>query len=481
MRNILIILLVANAWICNSQSIRKDYREMTGAEMQDYTIALNTISAEVSHFASHHAIHFSTPIHSFGGTGEWFTTWHRVFLLDFEFELRKSSQGASYLALPYWNWLEDTDKTNPNFWNNTFLSLPNLASYTSLGLTRGSLSGPPLPNPAGLNTVLSIPTFYTFGDNSTFSKQLESNYHNTVHGWVGGTMGVGNSPLDPVFFLHHNMVDYIWQQWEDKNTGIQSNFPNGTTPMPGYRVIEPNHAPYPCNIIANTQKDSRSIARPFSGGGCSSMRNWDVWFASNKKVVLDGANGTPFVCSEISENYLYRYVAAVTPGSATVEGEMFVGDVKRDNLNNILVDNNGGFEVNSGVTANFSAGKSIVFMPGFVSKSGSNLNAKIISAANLARQINSVTNEIALISDKKVSNLKLYPNPSNSIIAIISEEYKIKNVTISRTIDSRIIFNKQVDNQSDIEIDVSYFEKGIYIVSIERTNGITTTEKLIKN
>ena len=41
--------------------------------------------------------------------------------------------------------------------------------------------------------------------------------HNLVHRWVGGSMGPGTSPNDPVFFLHHCNVDRIWvslAHWE---------------------------------------------------------------------------------------------------------------------------------------------------------------------------------------------------------------------------------------------------------------------------
>jgi tyrosinase len=42
--------------------------------------------------------------------------------------------------------------------------------------------------------------------------------HNRVHMWVGGSMGPGTSPNDPVFFLHHCNVDRIWTLWQKKHT-----------------------------------------------------------------------------------------------------------------------------------------------------------------------------------------------------------------------------------------------------------------------
>ncbi|KAI3416290.1 hypothetical protein GPALN_005829 [Globodera pallida] len=42
---------------------------------------------------------------------------------------------------------------------------------------------------------------------------LEMN-HNNVHAWIGGEMAqLVTSTQDPIFFLHHCFVDYVWEQW----------------------------------------------------------------------------------------------------------------------------------------------------------------------------------------------------------------------------------------------------------------------------
>lgn len=47
--------------------------------------------------------------------------------------------------------------------------------------------------------------------------------HNRVHVWVGGSMGPGSSPNDPVFFLHHCNVDRLWALWQFRHPG--QNYP----------------------------------------------------------------------------------------------------------------------------------------------------------------------------------------------------------------------------------------------------------------
>jgi tyrosinase len=58
-----------------------------------------------------------------------------------------------------------------------------------------------------LDTIFSDNNFFTF------SSQIEGTPHNTVHNIVGGDMVTGGSPLDPVFWAHHCMVDYCWAKW----------------------------------------------------------------------------------------------------------------------------------------------------------------------------------------------------------------------------------------------------------------------------
>ncbi len=40
-----------------------------------------------------------------------------------------------------------------------------------------------------------------------------------AHNWTGGTMAGGNSPLDPLFYLHHCNVDRLWAIWQLNHAG----------------------------------------------------------------------------------------------------------------------------------------------------------------------------------------------------------------------------------------------------------------------
>lgn len=57
--------------------------------------------------------------------------------------------------------------------------------------------------------------------------------HNTVHLWIGGNMDdLSTSAEDPVFFLHHSFIDYLWEEFRtrQKLMGInpETDYPTGS-------------------------------------------------------------------------------------------------------------------------------------------------------------------------------------------------------------------------------------------------------------
>jgi hypothetical protein len=58
------------------------------------------------------------------------------------------------------------------------------------------------------------------GFRNTLEGTGATSMHNTVHIWVGGSMFPMSSPNDPVFFLHHCMVDKVWADWQAAHPGM---------------------------------------------------------------------------------------------------------------------------------------------------------------------------------------------------------------------------------------------------------------------
>ncbi|MGB0681163.1 MAG: tyrosinase family protein [Magnetovibrionaceae bacterium] len=163
-----------------------------------------------------------------------FCSWHRPYLAMFE-EICGSQIGDPTFALHYWNWSEkggiipnpfyDNNNLNVTYWNDP-------GTYDGIGWgdidtrgVRGLAKGTGVqadPNRGGnfstdiLANIMSQPTF------KIFSNLLEGQPHNNAHVIVGavpegkqGHMYSGLSPLDPIFWMHHCMVDFMWARWQD--------------------------------------------------------------------------------------------------------------------------------------------------------------------------------------------------------------------------------------------------------------------------
>lgn len=130
------------------------------------------------------------------GTDHFFD-WHRAYLFNFERICQKVT-GKSKFGLPYWNWNQ-----NPVM-NPAFL---DPASTLFMARSHTDLTGFNPVSTAELDPILADTNFLTF------MHQIEGTPHNQVHSRVGQTMGTGGSPLDPIFWNHHCMIDYCWAKW----------------------------------------------------------------------------------------------------------------------------------------------------------------------------------------------------------------------------------------------------------------------------
>jgi tyrosinase len=152
--------------------------------------------------------------------GNWFfLPWHRAYLLYFERICRKMS-GDKDFALPYWNWTTNPSVPTP-FWGPA--SNPLYDSTRSVVPT--DTADPSWIGAAAIDNILSQasfilfasdqphPGFFHYADPTGGTGMLEGNPHNNIHGWVCGDMCAFMSPLDPVFWTHHNMLDCLWVDW----------------------------------------------------------------------------------------------------------------------------------------------------------------------------------------------------------------------------------------------------------------------------
>ena len=168
-------------------------------------------------------IHFNYCPH-----GNWyFLPWHRVYLHYFE-EICRELTGDNSFALPYWNWTANP-KVPDAFWGTS----ANPLFHSPRSATPASSASTSIVGPANMQSILSEPNFIVFASNPAVGQRdvtgygrLEGGPHNHIHGFVGGTMGNFHSPLDPIFWTHHNMIECCWVHWNLKGQHPNTNDAN---------------------------------------------------------------------------------------------------------------------------------------------------------------------------------------------------------------------------------------------------------------
>lgn len=172
-----------------------------------------------------------------GGNDLWHVTGqflhvHRYFVFAHETLLRTECGYTG--SLPYWNEVVDAGAfaTSPvvldfggegaeeNDWAVVDGPFANLTLYLGPGTTN---TVHPLTRQVNetqsvqagqqfVDALLSMDTFAKFKDT------MRPGLHAAGHKGVGGEMGnVVTSPNDPMFWLHHGYVDYIWWKWQGGN------------------------------------------------------------------------------------------------------------------------------------------------------------------------------------------------------------------------------------------------------------------------
>jgi Common central domain of tyrosinase/Polyphenol oxidase middle domain len=170
-----------------------------------------------------------------------FLSWHRMYLYFFERILRAAS-GDQNLALPYWRWTvqrrlpiafrQPADASNPLFeprrapgMNAGTQQLPLSAVQTGQAMSFTNFSSPPGSGLSFGGQRVTQPVHLTRPHGS-----LEGSPHDVIHGAVGGSGPAAQhwmsfpqtAARDPIFWLHHAMIDRLWKRWLDQGGGRQN-------------------------------------------------------------------------------------------------------------------------------------------------------------------------------------------------------------------------------------------------------------------
>lgn len=200
-----------------------------------------------------------------------FLTWHRAYVYYFEKSLTAALQFVRkdpnlYLTLPFWDWTtwnaffyapngvpksvnEPTYVSGGATKPNPLYSARSLYRVQSLHLTGQAQFTQRFPDQlrgAIPGLASAINQYMTMSDFGTFSDTFDFGAHGTVHVVTGGSNGASPLPnhygdmssivsaaYDPIFWLHHGMVDKVWYDWQARHGNSTVSNHVLTTPVYG--------------------------------------------------------------------------------------------------------------------------------------------------------------------------------------------------------------------------------------------------------
>jgi len=296
-----LLALSVTAAPCENPSIRREWRSMPREERAQWIAAVkclnklphnpalvqtyNTTYTQIpplnpdsSYLDDWTYIHMDlNPAIHFTGL---FLPWHRAFIKDFDSALRQKCNYKG--SQPYWDWTKDAS----DFGNSSIFDPDPESGFGGWGdpdndwqVTTGAFAKDfPItyPSPHSLRrqyqpiingtngTLVTLANLFTpesqaalvngfVGDFIHFQGGLEGSSHGAIHRIVGGDLqgacpanslpgcipGAKWSTNDPLFQLHHGMVDKLWYDWQNANPANYWSFAGGSVARVTNFVADP--------------------------------------------------------------------------------------------------------------------------------------------------------------------------------------------------------------------------------------------------
>ncbi|MEE4258043.1 MAG: C1 family peptidase [Bacteroidales bacterium] len=189
--------------------------------------------------------------------------------------------------------------------------------------------------------------------------------------------------------------------------------------------------------------------------------------------LLDGYGWDPCV-------YVYTSPQSVIDNNVWVSNETWASGSNEcvNALNQITVAGTGPVLIQSGASANFIAGQSIRFLPGFHAQNGSTVNAWITTDASFCDALpapvmaappiaveksieeNSMQEENNLFDEKSI---KVYPNPNSGVFTVSLEGFDSEVRVMIFNTAGQLIYSRETTGKS-LSIEMPDMRRGIYFV-----------------
>uniref|UniRef100_A0AC35FYI9 ShKT domain-containing protein n=1 Tax=Panagrolaimus sp. PS1159 TaxID=55785 RepID=A0AC35FYI9_9BILA len=219
------------------KALRKDYRMLSDDERARFHAAIRQLknSGEYDRLA---VVHSQFAESGGAHSGPAFLPWHREFIKRFEIALRLVDP---LVALPYWD--STLDSVLPNskdsiLWSDELMGRSDAQGQVATGFLVNwrTLAGRPnirraigaqgslfteaeiafVMRQTSIENVLAY-TAPQQGCNMKTEWNVLEYTHGNIHIYVGGDMlDQSTSANDPIFFLHHSFVDFIWELWRQQ-------------------------------------------------------------------------------------------------------------------------------------------------------------------------------------------------------------------------------------------------------------------------
>jgi plastocyanin len=220
----------------------KDANGGSASNVGTYTDLVNLVQAHLTAFS---------PAHGHA----WFLPWHRAYIAQLNQVLQDNSD--SCVNVPYWDWTLDegerpVDGNIPAFDPVIMGTTRDLGTSPADSRLKDGMFAcdagdpssywvPHVPGGGSLDFATTnclqrrynennVVTFDTasevddeINDNNDFTSfyvDVEGGSHIPPHTYVRGHMTTGASSFDPLFFMHHNMIDKVWDDWQKKSGGL---------------------------------------------------------------------------------------------------------------------------------------------------------------------------------------------------------------------------------------------------------------------
>jgi Common central domain of tyrosinase len=168
-----------------------------------------------------------------------FLVWHRLYIYYFE-DIVRAKSGKADFALPYWNYVDQKDAVMPPVFAKKNSNVFESARCTVLN------KGKPIESKEyGPGKDLDISHLMTNTLYSLFNDAIDNAPHGAMHVYIGGRINgetfsnpiyqarlpgkggvmahVPSAAFDPIFWLHHAEIDFLWQQWMKSPKGQKPN------------------------------------------------------------------------------------------------------------------------------------------------------------------------------------------------------------------------------------------------------------------